>query len=552
MLDRRRCGAVFPVSTNQNIDSMRVLFYDHGSGSLGVQYLIAVLQARGDEPLLHFDSSLSKDHIVKDLWVQKWLSFSVSEIAADIIAQRPDVVCFSLTTHFFRQSLELIREIKRQAPAMCVICGGIHATLVTERVLSHPEIDFVVRGEGELSFMALLDAIREKGVPGAKALPAEDLPGTWNLWEGAIRDRGLSPLVANLDEIPYPEKRLHREWVPAATAVYTTAANRGCFYGCTYCNCVTIRNLYDEYGMRHCRAHSVSHVIEEIKEAKRKYKPAYVEFYDDVFGADLDWLREFTNRFPREVGLPFGIQTNPCIINEERLELLAEAGCVNMEFGFQSANDVQRTTVLNRHEKAETVHRLIHAAARHKIFTELDFIVDLPGEKPEHIEEMLEYIRSARPKLVNLSFLQFYPKAKIIELALKCGHISELEIRKIEEGDNLLAFRSPPQSHGAIDYKMLPLQVSLATALPASFSRWLTWVTRLPGIRRMVSITAFPVLYAYRASVAFRNSRCYYMRWQVMSSLFNMVAVIKRRVRGRAFQEPPSQAHGAGKTRSAK
>ena len=525
-------------------DNMRVLFYDHGSGSLGIQYLMAVLQQHGHEPLLHFDCSLSKDYLVKDLRIQKWLSFSAPEIVADILAQQPDMVCFSLTTHFFKQSLELIREVKIQAPDMCVTCGGIHATLVPERVLGHKEVDFVVQGEGEISFLALVGAIQNHGVAKTKALPREALPGVWSLHDGVLQDRGLSPLVPDLDQLPFPEKRLHRRWNPQMTAVYTTLANRGCPYGCTYCNSVTVRRMYDACGLKYCRAQSVSRTIDEIKQAKQLFSPNYVEFYDDVFGADMEWLREFAERFPKEVGLPFGIETNPTVINEARVELLAKAGCATMEMGFQSANALQRANVLNRRETADGVRNLIQAAANRKIFTELDFIVGLPGEQPEHIEEMLEYIRRARPRLVNLSFLQFFPKTRIIDLAIASGQIDAEEIPHIEDGDNLLALRLPPESRGAVDYGLLPLQVSLATAWPASISRCLTYLTRLPGIRRVVSATAFPVLYLYRLSRAARGSKCYYLRWQVKRGLFSLWAVAKRRLRGRAFEEPPSSLHG--------
>jgi radical SAM superfamily enzyme YgiQ (UPF0313 family) len=176
-------------------------------------------------------------------------------------------------------------------------------------------------------------------------------------------------------------------------------------YGCTYCNSPTTRALYRQCGENFYRVRSVGNVIAELRFALERYRPRFVEFFDDSFGANLGWLREFSDAYKKEIGLPFGIETSPLLLDEERLRLLAACGCATLEVGFQSANEGVRSTVLNRHEKNTKVKEIVTRARVLGMFVELDFIVDLPGETPEHLSEILEFIRQSRPQLANISYL---------------------------------------------------------------------------------------------------------------------------------------------------
>ena len=93
------------------------------------------------------------------------------------------------------------------------------------------------------------------------------------------------------------------------------------------------------------RRRSVGVVIEELVQAKRTHDVRSVMFYDDVFTTHRKWLEEFSQRYKREVGLPFWCYTYPTTTRKEDIALLRDAGCVSMTMGVQSGS--QR--ILNEH-----------------------------------------------------------------------------------------------------------------------------------------------------------------------------------------------------------
>ena len=421
---------------------MRVVFYDCGYPSLGVQYLITALRARGHDVGLFFDPSLSKDYLGQGIFLANFLSLTPHQVIAGIMERQPEIVCVPMHSLIYNSNMVLIRALKAAHPGLIVVCGGIHATLVPHVVIQNPEVDFVVTGEAELSLPDLIDRLAQSGPDALKALPADALPGVWSLDDGAVVDRGLSPLVRELDTILFPEKRLHHEASPAFADIYTIAASRGCYNACTYCNSPTVNAMYRScQGGSSFRTRSVDNVMAELHAAVDAFHPRHVEFFDDLFGARRPWLQEFCARYKAEIGLPYDIQTTAGVLDEEALDLLAGSGCAIVELGLQSVNPEVRDKILNRRDSNEDVEKLIAGCAARGISFELDIIVNLPGEKPEHLKELLDFMKQARPRRVNLAFLKFFPKTPIVDIALKAGMITQEDIARIDRGENLRSFR---------------------------------------------------------------------------------------------------------------
>jgi anaerobic magnesium-protoporphyrin IX monomethyl ester cyclase len=513
---------------------MRVLFYDCGYESFGVQYLIAMLKEYGHEVRLFFDSSFAQDYLAQDFPLTGFFSLKPEGVCTGILAEDPDVVCFSVYTLFYRQNLAIIRLLKKARPNLIVVCGGFHSSLLPSVVLENPEIDFVILGEADISLPALLGRLAALPVAQVKTLPPGALPGVWNCADGTLVERGLSPIPDDLDALPFPEKAMYYRENPSLSTIYTIIASRGCPYGCTYCNSATMNQLYKQHGQRYYRVRSVESVLAELQEAVEQYKPRFVMFFDDVFAANRKWLQEFARRYKAEIGLPYYCQTSPLIHDEESLALLADSGCCLLEFGFQSANARVRQEVLNRRETNGNVKKLVTHAISLGIFTELDLIANLPGETQDHIQEALDFVSETRPHWVNLAFLQFHPRTPITEIALRANMLTEADIKRIEQGEHATSMRLLSKANLGRTYRILSFQMFAAFWLPQKISSKVSrWVER-PLLGSLCALFASSFLYASRILLSFTDKRDFLVRHHVIRCLYAAKWVVARKVFGYA------------------
>lgn len=498
---------------------MRVTFYDCGYETFGVQYLLSVLRERGHAVDLFFDSSFGKDYLAQDFFLTRHFTLTPRQVADGILAQRPRVVCFSVYTMFYQSNLEIIRELKRSRPDVTIVCGGFQPTLLPGIVLENPDVDFIVLGEAEISLPALLDSLSNQGIARTREMAPAGLPGVWNRLGDRTVERGFSPVPHDLDGLPFPEKALYYKANPSLSRIYTIIGSRGCPYGCTYCNSATMNRLYRSNGERYYRVRSVDSVISELRMAKARYRPYHVMFFDDVFAGNRQWLLEFSERYRREIGLPYYCQTSPMVHDAESLRLLAESGCCMLEFGFQSANAGVRDTILRRNETNAGMAALLREAIRLGIFTELDLIANLPGETAGHLEEMLAFIRETRPHWVNLAFLQYHPETPIIQIAIEKGNLVPEDIRPIQEGRRATSMRLLSQPGMASTYRLLPLRVFIAFCFPPRLGALLDRLVGRPGFLRLYSAFASPFLYLSRIFWSFTDRRDFLVRHHLLRCL---------------------------------
>jgi anaerobic magnesium-protoporphyrin IX monomethyl ester cyclase len=507
---------------------MRVTFYDCGYGMLGVQYNMACLMQAGHEVDLFFDNSMSMDHLADAAPMGRLFSLTLDQVVRGILDTKPQMVCFSTPTYFYQTHRRLMRALKRAQPELIICCGGVHPTLVPNTVCEKPEIDFMLVGEGEYAFPKLVSDIEKHGADAVKAMPRDAHPGCWNLLNGEIVDRGMAPTVKNLDDIPFPEKRLHYKANPALQPIYATLASRGCVFTCTFCNSASLNTKFREDGnSKFYRYRSVDNVIKELKWAKETYNPSFVQFFDDIFAVKRSWLVEFNEKYKREIGLPFEIQTNPKIHDEESMRLLADCGCVHTEFGFQSASPEVRREMLSRKESNQEVKDLIRAARKMGMLMELDLIVNLPGETEAEIQENIDFVQDVRPELVNVSFLQYFPKTPIIQTAIEHGILSQSDLPLINEGEMVTSMRRL-NAKLTTRYHILPFQMYFAAHFPRPVANFIIGFIGFPGLRIFFARFGNLFLYLTRIWVGLTDSRDFYHRRHIPRALYAAFDVLKR------------------------
>jgi radical SAM superfamily enzyme YgiQ (UPF0313 family) len=233
--------------------------------------------------------------------------------------------------------------------------------------------------------------------------------------------------------LPFPNKELYYEQMPAMRSFYMTITSRYCPFRCTFCYNSSLRDLYAGKG-KYLRQRSPEKVIEELVAAKRfGYK--YVLFNDDILPFDRRWIREFAPMYRREVGAPFFAYVHPQYANEEIVRLLGDAGWVTANMGIQSIDPKVRSEIFDRKETQEDIQDSIRTIRRHKIHLNVGHIVGFPGDSEEIEEAGTRFYLENRPSFIGCYWLRLYPGTKITTELDKSGKLSAGEILQINRGE---------------------------------------------------------------------------------------------------------------------
>lgn len=388
---------------------MRVAFVASGYENFGIESLSAQLKRDGHDVRLFFDPKVFGGGIfIKIEFLNDFFDVK-KKIISQILEWKPDIIGFSCMTHNYLWCLGIASEIRKNKN-IPIIFGGIHPTLIPDEVLSQDCIDMVAVGEAEISFSSLLKDM-ENG------LSRTDIRGIYFKKNGKIISNSIEPLCSGLDSLPFLDKSIFYEKVPAFSKIaYATMASRGCPFSCFYCCNDYLKKIYKGYQLH--RKRSVKHVIAELKEAKRKYNIKSVIFYDEIFPGELSWLKEFSEEYRKEINLPFTIYYHFNLCDERLIALLKAANCQLMIFGLQSASERVRREICNRFETNDQVASAVRLCKKYRIDIWIDHIFGLPTETEEELAVAVEFYRELAPHIIYSYWLVYYPKATIINIAL--------------------------------------------------------------------------------------------------------------------------------------
>ncbi|MHA1835884.1 MAG: B12-binding domain-containing radical SAM protein, partial [Candidatus Odinarchaeia archaeon] len=332
----------------------------------------------------------------------------------------PDIVGFSTLTATGKRAAKQARIIKEWNPNVKIVFGGYHATINGLRILkNYPYVDYAIRGEGEFSFLKLVKLLeKNKGLSEIKKIN-----GIIYRENNLIKEGPPDVLIKNLDEIPFPDRRLilHNDYgyissmkMPAFTSLLTS---RGCPYQCTYCSCAAFLK-------RRWLSRSVSNIVDEIEEIlSLGYKNVLV--VDDNFTVNkkrvIKICREIRRRKLDFNWIAEG-RVDSCSL--PMLKAMVDAGCKIIYYGVESAN--QR--ILDYYNKGTTVDQAVKATENARkagidIIT-ATFIVGAPTETIKEIANTLKFAQKLDIDFPQFNILAAIPGAKIYDDLVKEGYIN--------------------------------------------------------------------------------------------------------------------------------
>jgi radical SAM superfamily enzyme YgiQ (UPF0313 family) len=305
-----------------------------------------------------------------------------------------------------KQSLEITREIKKARGDIYVFWGGHLATFSAEDLLdSHAEIDIVIRGEGELTFVEVLEKI---------SLRNSDFESVDGL---AIRKNGkvffTKPrcLIENLDSLPFPD-RVNAFKAFEIGSLVQISGSRGCYGNCSFCS---INSLYRLSDGRAWRGRSPESIVKELCELNSLYGFDMFKFVDDsFFGPDEDWRERAmciaNGIIASGLSIRFRISTRVNNVDCEVFSRLKQAGLYAVSVGVESG--VQR--MLDTFNKGTSVKQNIEALQILEelgIVTLMGFIGFDPYVTLEEIQENIVFLKEAMFAMTDLVSKPLYVHA---------------------------------------------------------------------------------------------------------------------------------------------
>lgn len=442
---------------------MKVTFVYPSYESLGIEYCSAMLKQRGHRTSLVVDPRLFRDTFLEVPWLAPVFDSS-AEVVERVVRERPGLVALGAVTDTWRWAVATAEAVKARLDVPVVV-GGVHVTSAGEAALEERAIDFVIRGEGELPLADLVDSL-ERG----RFDPSIDNLG-YRDGEGRAVLNPVRPPVEALDALPFPDKSLYDGTPLSAERLYAMTASRGCTYNCSYCNNSMNRRLYGG-GARWFRRRSVANVLAELASARRRYAFEAVNFYDEIFTEDPEWLEEFCPRYAREVGLPYICCVHPRQVDERVAELLASSGCGKVDLGVQTTDPELRRQVVHRPETGEEVARAIDRLRARGVSVHAENIFGLPGQTEEQLVEAARFYNEHRPSVIKVYWLSYYPGTDILKAGLESGELQPGQLAGLERGLGSRPFATGG-SGARPEFQRLFSFLAIMLLLPRGLAGWL-------------------------------------------------------------------------------
>lgn len=162
-------------------------------------------------------------------------------------------------------------------------------------------------------------------------------------------------------------------------------------------------------------------MIKEVNWVRAYYPLEQVVFLDDLFIIFVDWLEEFADKFPKEVGLPFFCNVRSNLITPEKVALLKKAGANTVSMGIEAGNDRLRNELLKRKMPRETIieaGRMLHEAGINLTSTN---ILALPTGTLEDDLDTMRLNAEAKVKYAHAFLFQPYPATELGEFTQQNG-----------------------------------------------------------------------------------------------------------------------------------
>ncbi|MCU0590966.1 MAG: cobalamin-dependent protein [Desulfobacterales bacterium] len=379
---------------------------DIQSPPMGIFYVAAVLKAHG-----------------YDVDVLNWHDREIPPERMECVLRekRPQVIGFSILHANRWGGIEIARMAKRIDSAVTIVFGGVGATHLWEHFLKHvPEVDYIVLGEGENTFLKLVGRLA-----GSASADWASIAGIAYRKDGRpFRTVAAEPL-RDLDALPMPS-----DYFDYAHLSLT----RGCGSDCRFCGS-------PDFWGRRVRYHSADYFVEQLAALRRKGRRFFF-VSDDTFTLNRRRVIAVCRQIiRRQLGIQWAAISRVDAVDEEMLAWMRRAGCTQISYGVESGS----AEVRRRLNKKIGDRQIIEAFAqthRFGIMARAYFIYGCPGESATTIQATIDLMQVIKPLAAIFYILDLFPGTALYEDFKRRSHVTDdIWLKRVED---ILYFETDP------------------------------------------------------------------------------------------------------------
>ena len=341
-----------------------------------------------------------------------------------IESYKPDIVAasgFTCNAYACARVAELAKSVNDK---IITIFGGIHFSFVPEESLNDfPEIDYIVRGEGEITLVELIKTLRKNG-------NISTVRGLSFKHNGKIYHTPNRPLIENLDVLPFPAYHLVKDDVKKYHFTMMAGKNvqfmvlegaRGCNHKCTFCT------QWKHWGGR-WRTKSIERIVQEIEYLHHTFGGQFLWFADDNFeyqtrGKKL-WEGLKKKDYKDDIMLFFQARVDDVVKHPDLVAKLREVGNYWVMVGVENQSPA-RLKEYNKGIKVPDAYKAIKILNDNDIFSHAMFVIGARKDTEKSIEELREFSLNLGSDFSIYTALTPFPGTSYFEQAKNQGWIED-------------------------------------------------------------------------------------------------------------------------------
>ena len=297
----------------------------------------------------------------------------------NVLDDNPDIVGLSTFCTNFPLSLIIAKEIKKERRDILTVLGGAHVFWFTEEIVEHlPWIDFIVKGEGELAFLKIIDKLKNHPFP---------------------RGRIISePYLKDIRDLPHPDFSdfYFEKYIYGAVPI---SMSRGCVYNCSFC--------HEKRFWKTFRSKNTETIVKEIESDLERYNLDSFLFCDSLINGDNKLLEKCCEKIiSKEIDIYWSAHASIRNMDKKLLKKMKKSGCRCLLYGIESGS--QR--ILNQMHKGTTldeIEKVLKLTMDMDIWPLTYWLIGFPGERINDIKKTKDFIAKNKNNIGSAVFHRF-------------------------------------------------------------------------------------------------------------------------------------------------